>query len=273
VPKYFSTFRDLVMYRLNQFKWAPRRGGQEVALRALSPHVRYSLDDITELPPFISRREDIEIGAKQQKVYNDVKRAAYAMVQSGEIKASNAGAVMSKLLQISLGVVYLENGGIATLHDGERTGALIDLIEANERKLLVFVPFKHALADVAKAVTAARISNLTMSGDTPFGERDQIFTAFQHAAEPKVLIAHPQCLAHGVTLTAADTIVWYAPITSAEIYAQANARIRRIGQQHKQLFLHMQATAVEKHVYNLLINKIDGQEDLLKLLEQACRED
>ena len=81
------------------------------------------------------------------------------------------------------------------------------------------------------------------------------------------------CLAHGVTLTAADTVVWYAPITSAEIYAQANARIRRIGQEHRQLFLHMQATPVEKHIYHLLTNKIDGQEDLLKLLEQACREE
>jgi SNF2 family DNA or RNA helicase len=273
VPKYFSTFRDTTMYRLNQFKWAPRRGAQEVALRALSPHVRYSLDDITELPPFISRREDIEIGPKQLKVYNDVKRLSYAAIQSGEIKASNAGAVMSKLLQISLGVVYLSNGAIAKLDQGERIAALIDVIEASQRKLLVFMPFKHALADVAKSLSAAGISNLTMSGDTPFNQRDQIFTAFQHAEHPKVLVAHPQCLAHGVTLTAADTVVWYAPITSAEIYAQANARIRRVGQEHKQLFLHMQATPVEKHIYNLLISKIDGQEDLLKLLEQACREE
>lgn len=273
VPKYFSTFRETTMYRLNQYKWAPRRGATEVALRALSPNVRYSLDDVTELPPFISRREDIEMGAKQKKVYDDVRRYSISALDKGLIKGANAGAVMSKLLQISIGWVYLENGGIAVLHENERTQRLVELVEAAERKLLVFVPFKHALAGVSEALTKAQISNLTMSGDTPFKERDQIFAAFQHAAEPRVLVAHPQCLAHGVTLTAADTIVWYAPITSAEIYAQANARIRRVGQQHKQLFLHMQATPVEKHVYHLLINKIDGQEDLLKLLEEACREE
>lgn len=273
VPKYFSTFREQTMMRINQFKWAPRRGATEMALRALSPQVRYSLDDVTELPPFVSRRQDIEIGAKQQKVYDDVRNLSYAMLQGGEIRAANAGAVMSKLLQISIGWVYLSDGGVTKLDMGERTQALIDLVEANERKLLVFVPFKHALAGVSDALNGAHISNLTMSGETPFAERDIIFNQFQNEPDPKVLVAHPQCLAHGVTLTAADTIVWFAPITSAEIYAQANARIRRIGQQHKQLFLHLQATPVEKHVYHLLINKIDGQDDLLKLLEQVCREE
>lgn len=273
VPKYYSTFRDTTMYRLNQFKWAPRKGAKEVALRALTPNVRYSLDDVAELPPFVSRRQDIEIGPKQQKIYNDVRRLSIAAIDKGQIKAANAGAVMSKLLQISLGWVYLSNGTVAKLDEDERTSALIDVIEASERKLLVFVPFKHVLQGIADALTKAEISNLTMSGDTPFGERDQIFQKFQFASEPRVLVAHPQCLAHGVTLTAADTVVWYAPITSAEIYAQANARIRRVGQQHKQLFLHLQATPVEKHVYHLLINKIDGQDDLLKMLEQACREE
>ena len=135
VPKYFSTFRDLTMKRLNQWKWAPRHGAKEVALRALSPNVRYSLDDVTELPPFISRRADIEMGAKQRKVYDDVRKASYAMIEDGTIKAANAGAVMSKLLQISLGWVYLSDGSIAHLSEGERLVALIDLIEGNERKL------------------------------------------------------------------------------------------------------------------------------------------
>src|SRR5262249_40926080 len=80
VPKFFTTFRDLTMVRLNQFKWAPRRDAQQTALRALSPHVRYSLDDVTELPPFISRRQDIEINPRQKKVYDDVRKASFSMI-------------------------------------------------------------------------------------------------------------------------------------------------------------------------------------------------
>jgi SNF2 family DNA or RNA helicase len=272
VPKYFSTFRELTMVRLNQFKWAPRRDAQQTALRALSPNVRFTLDDVTELPPFISRREDIVIGNNQRKVYDDVRRASHAMVQAGVIKASNAGAVMSKLLQISLGWVYLSDGSTTKLDEGERVAALLDIIEACEHKLLVFVPFIHTLDGVSKALTGAGIEHFTVSGETPLKQRDQIFNLFQNSPHYKVLLAHPQCLAHGITLTVADTVVWFAPITSSEIYHQANARIRRVGQLHKQLFLHMQATPVEKHVYGLLINKIDGQESLLKMLELACME-
>src|SRR5262245_58968755 len=110
VPKYYGTFRDTVMLKVNQFKWVPKRGAQEVALRTLQPSVRYTLDDVTELPPFISRRQDIGLSPKQQKIYHEIKKDAYAMAQSGGIKGANAGAVMSKLRQIRLGWVYLQGG-------------------------------------------------------------------------------------------------------------------------------------------------------------------
>ena len=86
-----------------------------------------------------------------------------------------------------------------------------------------------------------------------------------------MLIAHPQCVSHGLTLTKASTIIWFGPTASNETYDQANARIRRVGQKHKQQFLHLQATAVERHVYNLLMRKIMVQDELLKMLEEESR--
>jgi SNF2 family DNA or RNA helicase len=271
VPKYFGTFRDMTMVKINQFKWVPKRNATTTAMQALRPNVRYTLDDVMELPPFISRVQDVPLGAKQMKIYNEVRKASYAMLQAGEVQAANAGAVMSKLLQISLGWVYLNDGKIAQLDGEDRIRSLVDVVASAERKVIVFVPFKHALAGVSEALTAAGISNEPVSGDTSPLERDRIFRTFQNTTDLKVLPAHPQCVAHGITLTAADTIVWFAPITSSEIYSQANARIRRVGQMHKQLFLHLQATPVERHIYKLLINKLNVQEDLLKLLEEESR--
>ena len=268
VPKYFGTFRDMTMIKINNFKWVPKKGAVDTAIRALRPNVRFTLDDVTELPPFISRVQEVALGPQQTKIYGEVKRASYAMVKSGEVQAANAGAVMNKLLQVALGWVYLNDGSVAKLDGDDRIKALIDIVNASDRKVLVFVPYKHALAGLSEALTVAGIQNEPMSGDTPPLERDRIFRRFQNSDDPlKVLPAHPQCVAHGVTLTAADTVVWFAPITSAEIYDQANARIRRIGQQFKQLFLHLQGTPVERHIYNLLINKIKVQDDLLKILE------
>jgi SNF2 family DNA or RNA helicase len=271
VPKYFSAFRDATMVRINQFKWVPKIESTKMAMAALQPSVRFTLDDIMELPPFISRVIDVEMGPKQEKVYGMLRRDCQAQMAAGTIKAANAGAVMSKLLQVSLGWVYLEDGTTLSLDNDRRNKTLLDLIESTDRKVIVFAPFKHALAGIEKVLTRADISNSTVSGETGLSERDRIFKAFQFSDEPKVLIAHPQCVSHGITLTAADTIIWYAPITSLEQYDQANARIRRVGQKHKQQFLHMQATAVEKHIYNLLMRKLVVQDELLKMLEEESK--
>jgi hypothetical protein len=67
-------------------------------------------------------------------------------------------------------------------------------------------------------------------------------------------------------------VAWFGPITSLEMYDQANARIRRVGQHHKQLFAHFQATPIERKVYKLLISKIDAQDALLQLLEDLTEE-
>lgn len=271
VPKYFGHFRDMTMIKINQFKWVPKRESTKMAMDALQPNVRYTLDDVMELPSFISRMVDVDLGAKQRKVYGDLRKDCHAMLQAGTIKAANAGAVMSKLLQVSLGWVYLEDGSTLTLDNDMRNKTLLDLIEASDKKVLVYAPFKHSLRGIKELLDKNDISNHMVSGDTPARERDRIFHEFQFTPEPKVLEAHPQCVSHGVTLTAADTVVWYGPITSSEIYDQANARIRRVGQRHKQQFLHLQATPVEKHVYNLLMRKLVVQDELLKMLEEECR--
>lgn len=271
VPKYFSTFRDLTMFRVNQFKWLPKRDAIQTALDALRPSIRFSLDDVTELPPFISRMDQVDLGAKQRQIYNAVKRDCYALMQSGAIKAANAGAVMSKLLQISLGWVYLDDGTVAQLDNDQRNTALLDVLRAARNKVIVFVPFTHTLNGLKALLDKDKITCETVSGATSPGERDRIFHAFQNTDHPEVLLAHPECCAHSITLTRADTICWYGPITSAEIYDQACARIRRIGQTNKQLFIHLWATPAEKHIYDLLVRKVAVQDTLLSLIEDETQ--
>ena len=134
--------------------------------------------------------------------------------------------------------------------------------------MLVFAPFKHALYGLDAALTSEGIDHAVVDGDTPAPERAQIFNLFQSTDRYRVLLAHPQCLAHGITLTRADTVIWFAPVLSLEIYDQANHRIRRVGQTHKQLILHIQSTAVEKRIYKMLQKKQKVQDELLKLFEE-----
>lgn len=269
VPKFFGRFRDELMTKVTAFKYAPKPDAVDKAFAVLQPSVRFTLDDVVELPELVERTIDVEMGPNQAKIYKALLDQCYAAVQTQEITAANAGAVMTKLLQVSTGWVYAKDKTIVPLDNNKRIDALLDAIDATDRKVLVFAPFKHALAGISEALTKAGIEHATVDGDTPQGQRAQIFNLFQNTGKYRVLLAHPQCLAHGITLTAADTIIWFAPVTSLEIYDQANHRIRRVGQKHKQLVLHLQSTAVEKKIYKMLQGKQKVQNALLKLFEEG----
>lgn len=269
VPKYFNRFRDEVMNKITQFKWAPKHNALDRVFEVMQPAVRFTLDDVVELPELVERTIDIEMGAKQAKVYKTMEDQAHALVAGHEITAVNAGVVLNKLLQISLGYIYTRDKQVVALDNDERLNAIVDIVNSTDRKVIVFAPFVHALEGIAKRLTSEGYDVRTISGDTPKSERDESFNLFQNSSAIKVLVAHPQTMAHGLTLTAADTIIWAAPITSLEIFLQANARIRRVGQKHKQQIIMLQATKVEKKAYNRLRSK----EQVMNLLLDMFAED
>lgn len=271
VPKYFNRFRDEVMYKITQFKWAPKQGALDKVLEVMQPAVRFTLDDVVELPDLVERTVDIEMGPKQAKVYKQMEEQAHTMVQSQEITAMNAGAVLNKLLQISTGYVYTREGDVVTLDNDERLTALVDAVNSTDRKVIVFVPFVHALEGIKKRLTSEGYDVRQVSGATPRGEREEAFNLFQNTSAVKVLVAHPQCMAHGLTLTAADTIIWFAPMPNLEIFEQANARIRRIGQKHKQQILMFSATKAEQKMYAKLRAKQKVQNLLLEMFADATQ--
>jgi SNF2 family DNA or RNA helicase len=269
VPKFFGRLRESLMLKVSDFTWVPKHDAAERAFECLQPAVRYSIDDVAELPELIVRAIDVRMGPDQARIYNKLAKECYVKLQAQEITAANAGVAMSKLVQIATGWVYCRDGSVMALDNGARLDQMLSDIDNTNRKALVFVPYKHALAGVAAVLTEEKIDHACVSGDTPMGRRAEIFSLFQNTTRYKVLVAHPQCLAHGITLTAADTIIWFGPITSLDIFDQANARIRRVGQKHKQLVFKYQGTPVEKKIYKMLENNQKIQDQLLELFEDA----
>jgi len=277
VPKYFRQAQELLMTKVNNFKWIPRPEAIERAMAMLQPNVRFDLDQVVELPEVISRTIDVPLTTTQGKVYKTLANEFKAEVGNGQVTAVNAAVAMGKLLQVSGGWVYVDVQGtkksVPVFKDDEpmpRHQTLIDLINENERKVIVYVPFRHAIEGLSPLLDAAGIEHAVVHGDV--SGRGELFNLFQHTDKYKVLLAHPQCVAHGLTLTAADTIIWYMPITSLEIYEQANARITRVGQKHKQKILHLQSTPVERKIYAMLQRKQKVQDTLLDLLAEATLE-
>jgi SNF2 family DNA or RNA helicase len=109
------------------------------------------------------------------------------------------------------------------------------------------------------------INNDIINGDVSAAERGRIFNNFQTTNDLKVLLIQPQAASHGVTLTAADTIVFWSPVMSVETYLQCVARIDRVGQQNKMTVIHLQGSEVERRMYTMLQNKVDMHEKLVDL--------
>ena len=266
-PRSFAQFRQDTMINVSQFRWVPRKDANETVANLLQPSVRFSLDEIVELPPLVEREIQVPMGKRQQEVYNAMRDHASVMLKEGTVTASNGGVVFSKLLQASIGWVYGdEDRKVFELDNQERLKTLIDVILSADRKVIVFSPFKSATAGIAELLKREDIDFATVTGDTPHGERSKIFQAFQHSEQYRVLNAHPECMSHGLTLTAADTIVWFGPVTKLETYEQANARITRVGQVHKQQVVKLVATPAERMLYRRLKDKHELQESILDML-------
>lgn len=269
VPPFFNRFRESLMLKVSNFKWVPKADSVEKAFDCLQPAVRYTLDDVVELPELIEREIEVDMGKKQQNVYDKMVLHSRVLVANGDVTAVNAGALVNKLLQISTGYVYDSQRRVVALDNDKRLDRLVDDIDACSEKVIVFVPYIHALDGIMERLKKEHIDAVQVSGATPAGKRSQIFNLFQNTTKYKVIVAHPTCMSHGLTLTAATLVIWFSPVMSLETFEQANARIRRVGQKLKQLIHMYVGSKIERKMYRMLRQRHNVQSKLLELFEES----
>jgi SNF2 family DNA or RNA helicase len=267
VPKYYGQWRDSVMKQLSQFKWVPRDSAPELVHNAMQPSIRFSRDDCVDLPPCIWAERHVEMTPEQKTAYKNMLARLAMEYQGDQVLAVNEAVKMQKLLQIACGVVYGDDQDIH-LPAKPRIEVVREIVEEAGTKTIVFVPFKGVLRYVA-AQLASDFTVEMISGDTSKSERDRIFHAFQHESSPRVLVAQPAAMSHGLTLTAANTVVWFAPVTSNEIYEQANARVTRPGQKHTQFVVNIEGSEVERRLYSRLRDRQKLQGLLLEMVRSS----
>jgi SNF2 family DNA or RNA helicase len=265
VPKFSGAFKDMVMQRLTQFKWVPRPRAEEVVHQVLQPAIRFTKDECLDLPDITYTTREVPLTAQQKKYYKLLLEQMVATAAGEEVTAVNAASKLNKLLQLSCGAVYSDTGEIVAFDAKNRLDALKEVIEEASHKVLIFVAYTHAIHIVHEELTKAGITSDIINGQVNPSKRNDIFNKFQNDHDPQVLIIQPQAAAHGVTLTAANVVVWWGPITSTEIYLQANARTHRAGQRNPVTIVHLQGSDAEKKIYKMLSGNIDIHSRLVDL--------
>ena len=274
VPRFFTIFRDQLMIRGSRGPWdyKARPGAAELAVGCMQPSVRFRLDEVTELPPRVTQYYEADLSPKQNYVYEAMRKQAVALVGANRIDALNSGAVLSKLLQIAIGYVYTRDGKTIHLDNTPRLQLILDLIDSTNHKVLLFAPFKSAVAAFATMLKINKIDHAVVTGDTTLKNRDEIFGDFQDTGRYKVIAAHPGCMAHSLTLTRANTTIWAGPVTSLETFHQANGRTYRVGQKEKTLVAMVGGTPMEKRMYKHLAANEGLQNKFLELVEEITED-
>ena len=271
MTKSFTGFREQVMMKLGQWKFVPRPESVDIVKHVLQPSIRFTREDCLDLPDTITQTRKVDMTPEQAKHFKQMLRQLVTEAAGGTITAVNEAVKAQKLIQIALGVAYGENGELIELDCKPRINAVREVIEEAGEKVILFVPLTGTLRmlerELSKEWTVA-----VVNGEVSSAKRNEIFHKFQHAKDPRILIAHPATMAHGLTLTAASTVVWYGPITSNEQYVQANGRVERIGKKHVSNVVHIEATEVEHRIYTRLQNKQKLQGVLLDLIAQMGKD-
>ena len=265
VPRFAGSFKDQVMFRVSNFRWVPKDTAIDTVFRVLQPAIRFTKDECLDLPDMVYVKRKVELTRQQKKYYKLLKDKMVMDADGEQVTAVNAAVNMNKLLQISAGAVYTDEKDTLEFDISHRYKVLREVVDESSKKVLVFVPFRHVIDLLTDKLHDDDITAEIIRGDVPAGKRTEIFRRFQTTDDPRVLVIQPQAAAHGVTLTAANTVVWWGPTSSLETYAQANARVHRTGQDHKCTVVQLQGSTIEKHVYTLLNNRINIHTKIIDL--------
>ena len=235
------------------YSYKPKEGAEEKIYELISDIcISMRAADNLDMPGLVASRVEVQMNAKERKLYEGFERDMVLHLKDGDLDAVNAAALSGKLVQMANGAVYGENRKVHHIHD-RKLDALEDIIEAaNGKPLLVAYWYKHDLERIRQRFEVRTI-------DTPKDIAD-----WNEGKIPVALI-HPASAGHGLNLQdGGSTIVWFGLTWSLELYQQLNARLWRQGQKHTVVIQHIVAAGThDEDIMNALEKKDMSQTALI----------
>jgi SNF2 family DNA or RNA helicase len=276
VPEYFSSFKRMTMNQVSTYKWVPKPGSHQIAFDALQPAIRFKKADCLSLPPVTYTNRSCGMSKEQQAAYDAMKTHLVAEAATGiTVSAVNAADKISKLRQILCGAIKdAKTETYVTLPHEPRFKVLTEAIEQAAAKVLVIVPYKgiqRALNTELQDWHDTRGDGMRceiVNGDVSPSERARIFQEFRDDATLNELVCHPKVMSHGLNMTQADMVVFYAPINSNDQSGQVMDRINRPGQTRAMTILRIVANALEQGIYAVVEGRSETQQTMLDLYKK-----
>ena len=226
-------------------------------------------EDCLDLPDYTYVKRVIQLSPEQKKLYEQMKALALAQLDGKQMTTQSAMVQLMRLHQITCGHFTADDGTIKPIKN-ERLSALVDILSEVENKAVIWAHYRHDIASIVDAVEKnfGKESYVTYYGDTSNEERQRAIKEIQNPESPvRFIIGTPQTGGYGITLTGANTMVYYANGYDYEKRIQSEARINRAGQTRKMTYIDIiaEGTIDEKIVKALndkmnIASKITGDE-------------
>jgi superfamily II DNA or RNA helicase len=267
-PKFMTGWRDKVMDKITTFKWAPKASAKDTVFKVLQPAIRFTKAQCMDLPPVVTVTRHVEMTAQQNKYYKQLKEQLLIEAEGTTITAVNAGVAITKLLQISAGAALGDVGEVVEFDCAPRLNVLLEILQETDRKVIIFAMFRASIVTITDFLNSQGIGNAQIHGGVAANKRGTIISDFQTTDTVRVLVMQPQATAHGITLTAADTVIFYGPLMSVELYSQAIARADRKGQtSNKVTVVHIESSPIEKKMFKAMNAKVDAHMQMVEMFD------
>ena len=249
------------------FQYVPRQGAEEMIYQRISDiTISMKALDYLNMPDCVPTRYEVEMNTQERELYDMLRQDLLIPLKDGDIDAANAASLTGKLLQMSNGAVYDENGKARIIHD-HKLEALEDLIEAaNGQPVLVAYWFKHDRERIINHLSKLKIKVRDIKSSTDIKD--------WNAGNIPVALIHPASAGHGLNIQQGGHIlIWFGLTWSLELYQQTNARLWRQGQTHVVTIHHIiTKNTVDEDVMAALEQKDMTQEKLISAVRARLEE-
>jgi len=216
-------------------------------------------EDCLDLPPKIWTKRHITLTPEQAKVYKQMKEQALAVLKGKQVTSVSALTQLMRLHQITCGHFAADDGSVQQIKNN-RLSELMDVLEETEGKAIIWAHYQHDIKNIVKEIEKVHGpgSVVTYYGLTPQDERQDNIKQFQSNDEVRFLIGTPATGGYGITLTQANTVIYYSNGYDLEKRLQSEDRAHRIGQKKSVTYVDIMAEdTVDEKIVKALRKKIN----------------
>lgn len=275
----YYTFRNryAVMGGFNKKQVVGYRDMDELIRKEHSIAYRVTKEEAVDLPEQTFENRIVTLGKKERGIYNQLKRDSVAQLEDGgQVTATTVLTRLLRLQQFTGGFLVEDDATRPQLVSRGKLDALADIIQdyviEGRKKLVIFARFIPEVMEIIKLaggmLSKAHKSCVSIYGDIPKEQRGDIVKQFQTDPDTMVFVGQIDTAGTGITLTAADTCVYYSVNFNYATYSQSLSRIHRIGQKNRCTYIHLVA---EKTVDETILRALARKEDLAKTVVDDWR--